>query len=635
MARMRLRRNFIIKLGLCVVTLLLLGPYLFHLKLGEDSQESYQQFMNRRRKEELALKRRQGGHGGGVAQMAVDREEGGEHKVGAHPHQEEGGQGPGKDGGGEGGRSLARATLTPGRQGNFEPREPPHQYGPGQRGEAVYTAMDEKAKADAQIQQYGFNMVNSDKIAMNRTIPDTRLEECKYWQYPEDLPTASVILVFHNEGFSTLVRTVHSVINTSPPHLLKEVVMVDDFSDKANLKGPLEDYLKQFGGKVKLYRNQEREGLIRTRTRGAELATGDAIVFLDAHCECNRNWLVPLLDRIRLNRKTMAVPIVDGIDWDNFQYRPVYSSVHHRGIFEWGFLYKESQVPKQELDRREHNSEPYRSPTHAGGLFAMDRNYFFELGGYDPGLRIWGGENFELSFKIWQCGGSIEWVPCSRVGHIYRNFMPYSTGQHREKIPVITLNYMRVVEVWLGEEFREYFYTREPIVRGYPIGDVSKQRQFKEEHNCKSFKWFMDNVAYEVYDLYPLPPANKAWGEFKERRGDRCWDTMGEGMGGGAIGVFYCHHGGNNQYFRLNEAGQLGTGEWCLRSENGDTIHIRRCDTQPSGPWAWDEGTGLIRNRDLNKCVDIGERSRLHLKACDPSSPTQLWDIREVYPWKD
>lgn len=41
-----------------------------------------------------------------------------------------------------------------------------------------------------------------------------------------------------------------------------------------------------------------------------------------------------------------------------------------------------------------------RSPTHAGGLFAMDRNYFLELGAYDPGLLIWGGENFELSFKV-------------------------------------------------------------------------------------------------------------------------------------------------------------------------------------------------------------------------------------------
>jgi polypeptide N-acetylgalactosaminyltransferase len=56
----------------------------------------------------------------------------------------------------------------------------------------------------------------------------------------------------------------------------------------------------------------------------------------------------------------------------------------------------------------------------AGGLFAINRQYFKDIMYYDPGLEIWGGENFELSYKLWMCGGGMLFVPCSRVGHIYR-----------------------------------------------------------------------------------------------------------------------------------------------------------------------------------------------------------------------
>jgi polypeptide N-acetylgalactosaminyltransferase len=52
----------------------------------------------------------------------------------------------------------------------------------------------------------GMNMVVSDAISLDRSVRDTRDPECKHWDYPTDLPKASVILVFHNEGFSVLMR---------------------------------------------------------------------------------------------------------------------------------------------------------------------------------------------------------------------------------------------------------------------------------------------------------------------------------------------------------------------------------------------------------------------------------------------
>lgn len=78
----------------------------------------------------------------------------------------------------------------------------------------------------------GFNGALSDKIPLNRSLPDIRHLGCHKRRYIESLPTVSVVVPFHNEHWSTLLRTAYSVLNRSPKSLIKEVFLVDDASTK-------------------------------------------------------------------------------------------------------------------------------------------------------------------------------------------------------------------------------------------------------------------------------------------------------------------------------------------------------------------------------------------------------------------
>ena len=134
------------------------------------------------------------------------------------------------------------------------------------------------------------------------------------------------------------------------------------------------------------------------------------------------------------------------------------------------------------------------------------------------------------------CGGRSLWVPCSRVSHVYRGHSCSSCGSGLlqtvifslsllrflgtlankfKGVPTTLRNYKRVIEVWFDDEYKEFFYTREPLARLIDPGDLSDQLKLKKDKKCKSFDWFMKEIAYDVFDKYPKLPPNKNWGEMK------------------------------------------------------------------------------------------------------------------------
>ncbi|XP_051817409.1 polypeptide N-acetylgalactosaminyltransferase 15 isoform X2 [Antechinus flavipes] len=309
---------------------------------------------------------------------------------------------------------------------------------------------EEKFGPDA----YGFNEVLSQRISLRRELPEVRDPLCLQQDYGDDLPTASVIICFHDEAWSTLLRTVHSVLDTTPRAFLKEIILVDDLSQQGHLKSALSDHVAQLE-RVRLLRSNKRLGVIKGRMLGAARAAGDVLVFMDSHCECHKGWLEPLLSRIAGDRSRVVSPIIDVIDWKNFQY---YHSVElQRGVFDWELNFHWKPLPEQERKVRQSPISPIRSPVVPGGVVAIDRHYFQNTGAYDSLMSIWGSENLELSIRVWLCGGSVEILPCSRVGHVYRN-QPPSTSPEQEGA---LKNKIRIVETWLGS-FKDTFYQHSP-----------------------------------------------------------------------------------------------------------------------------------------------------------------------------
>uniref|UniRef100_A0AC34RJB3 Polypeptide N-acetylgalactosaminyltransferase n=1 Tax=Panagrolaimus sp. JU765 TaxID=591449 RepID=A0AC34RJB3_9BILA len=552
----------------------------------------------------------------------------------------------------------------------FDPSLPMYKKGdpnqPGELGKSVKIEKtkltpEERRKYDEGFQKNAFNQYASDMISIHRSLPATADEECKTEKYMDNLPNTSVIICFHNEAWSVLLRTVHSVIERTPDNMLHEVILVDDFSDMEHTKKALDDYMAQFK-KVKILRLDKREGLIRARLRGAAIAKGEVLTYLDSHCECMEGWIEPLLDRIARDKTTVVCPVIDVIDDNTFEYHYSKAFFTNVGGFDWSLQFNWHPIPERDRKNRKRHIDPVRSPTMAGGLFSIHRDYFEKLGTYDPGFDIWGGENLELSFKIWMCGGTLEIVPCSHVGHIFRKRSPY---KWRTGVNVLKRNSIRLAEVWL-DDYKQYYYERINNQLG-DYGDVSARKSLREKLECKSFKWYLDNIFPELFvpgdaiakgevrnggNLKPTRCLDCAVGRREKNKPvslypchnqggnqirndatsqNQCIDSpVGEEHHNKAVVPYPCHKQGGNQYWMLSKDGEIRRDESCVDYAGKDVMIFPCHGMKGNQEWKYDHDKHQLLHVVTGKCLEMTrDGAKLIMSACETSNDYQNWTFKE------
>lgn len=255
-------------------------------------------------------------------------------------------------------------------------------------------------------------------------------------------PKISVVIISRNEG-EELAATVCNLRETLPA-ARRELIVVDDGSEDGSV-----GFLS--GAEDVLLLRSEGLGVAKARNFGASRATGDVVLFADAHIRAPEGWYEPLIEALRDPAVGAVAPGIFSLtepERRGFGLDLIGPELHAR----W---------------RNRQASTPYPVPVLPGAFLAMRRETFSETGGFDPGLHQLGGNDNELSCRLWLLGYQLLVVPDVEVGHLFRTAPPYATNWS-----AVVHNRLRMAFIHFGAGRAERVVRALRVYEAFPAGAV-------------------------------------------------------------------------------------------------------------------------------------------------------------------
>ncbi len=179
-----------------------------------------------------------------------------------------------------------------------------------------------------------------------------------------------------------------------------EIIVVDNGSTDGT-----DQFLKDNSSKIKFILNKKNLGFARACNIGAKFASSNFLIFLNNDTIPLKNWLPPLIETLELNDKI-------GICGAKLLYPD--DTIQHAGIV-WKNDFPEHIYRGKPRDFKYANEiREYDMVT--GACFAIKKNLFFELNGFDE-QYVNGCEDIDLCLKVRRKGLKVIYNPLSELYH--------------------------------------------------------------------------------------------------------------------------------------------------------------------------------------------------------------------------